>query len=496
MKINTINSYNYSNILQRSNTLQTRIGKKIYFPTDSVDFSIHRNVSFNGNPIQKAIGYFQYLKAQKVADDMYKYVIATDMVDNFILRDFCMEPLEGLQFGIKVFDGLSMKDIQYMSENLHVIAVKRGCTHMCGHCYADAKPQNREMSWEDFTKITQGYKKLRERMHGLDLFGKNISISKSHPIYRTTELFYDADCMDLAIKDKKGNVYDFIELSDEIWNGLGRTTVFDTSGWSVSNTKLQERAEKYAQHFAKPENMKKLEAFNISFNVFNASYIASRKALKQGDYEKARRLKDKFTTNMANTIFTFTPLLENPKFNILERSFDSHAKKADGFNVKSMALLRQEVFEKVKDLYISDLQTEKKYIKSEEDLNLKLSILYVKLQGIDTGLNSSGRMKQFMKDMGIKANLLEYDESMKTVMQDLKDNGRYHKTIMHRLIDTDGKVYHMNYARFFPTEIRLNLAQKDIPSPKLANLQQDFVVTKEMINRPEIQIIKTAKIEK
>ena len=46
---------------------------------------------------------------------------------------------------------------------------------MCGHCYADAKPQKSEMCWEDFTKITQGYKKLRERMHGLDLFGKNIT---------------------------------------------------------------------------------------------------------------------------------------------------------------------------------------------------------------------------------------------------------------------------------------------------------------------------------
>lgn len=496
MKINTINFYNYTNILQRFNISQTWIGQNLYLPADSVDFSIHRNVSFKGNLLKKVVGYFQYLKAQKAADDMYKYMVATDEVDDFVLRDMCMEQLEGLQFGIKAFDDLSMKDIQYMSENLHVIAVKRGCTRMCGHCYADAKPQKSEMCWEDFTKITQGYKKLRERMHGLDLFGKNIPVTKSDPLYRTTELFYDADCMDLAIKDKKGNVYDFIELSDEIWNGLGRTTVFDTSGWSVNNTKLQERAEKYAQYFAKPENMEKLEAFNLSFNVFNASYIASRKALKQGDYEKARRLKDKFTTNMANTIFTFTPLLENPKFNIMERCFDSKAKRSDGFNVKSMVFLVNDVFEKVKTLYLADLQTEKKYIKSEEDLNLKLSILYAKLQGIDTGLNSSGRMKQFMKDMGIKANLLEYDESMKTVMQDLKDNGRYHKTIMHRLIDTDGKVYHMNYARFFPTEIRLNLAQKDIPSPKLANVQSDFVVTKEMINRPEIQIIKTAKIEK
>mgnify|MGYP003320369278 CR=1 FL=1 len=67
-----------------------------------------------------------------------------------------MEPFEGIQFGIKAFEGLSMKDIQYMSENLHVIAVKRGCKNGCAYCYADAKPSKREMSWEDFTTITKG----------------------------------------------------------------------------------------------------------------------------------------------------------------------------------------------------------------------------------------------------------------------------------------------------------------------------------------------------
>lgn len=496
MKINTINPYNYSNNLQSANGPQVLIRQNLNLSNDSFDFSTHNNVSFKANPIEKAKGYFQYLKAQKVADDMYKYVAATDGFDNFILREMCMEPLEGLQFGIKAFEGLTMKDIQYMSENLHVIAVKRGCTHMCGHCYADAKPQNREMSWEDFTRITQGYKKLRERMHGLDIFGQNNPVAQNDNVCRVTELYYDADCMDLAIKDKKGKVYDFIELSNEVWDGLGRKNVFDTSGWPVSNSKMQERAEKYVQHFSKPENMEKLEAFNVSFNVFNASYIASRKALKQGDYEKAKRLKNKFTDNMANVIFTFTPLLDKPNFHFLIRSFGKDAKKANDFNHKAMFSLVQEVFDKVMNLYQNDLNGEQKYIKNKDDLSLKAAILYGKMSKIDTGLNSSGRMKKFMGDFGIKANLLEYDESIKRVIQDLKDRGRYHRAIMQRLIDTDGKVYHMNYARFFPTEIQLNLEQKDIPSPKLANMQPDFVVTQEMINRPEIQIIKSAQQKK
>ena len=99
-------------------------------------------------------------------------------------------------------------------------------------------------------------------------------------------------------------------------------------------------------------------------------------------------------------------------------------------------------------------------------------------------------MKKFMQEFNIKAPLLEYDESMKKVVADLKENGRYHKFIMHRLIDTDGKVYHMNYARFIPTEIQLNLAQKNIPAPKLSNMTEDFVLTNEILNRPEVYITK------
>ena len=101
-------------------------------------------------------------------------------------------------------------------------------------------------------------------------------------------------------------------------------------------------------------------------------------------------------------------------------------------------------------------------------------------------------MKKFMEEFGIKANLLEYDDGMKKVIEDLKETGRYHRYIMQRMIDADGKVYHMNYARFIPTEIQLNIPNKNIPSPKLANLQEDFVLTKELLNQPE-NIVKIEK---
>ena len=166
------------------------------------------------------------------------------------------------------------------------------------------------------------------------------------------------------------------------------------------------------------------------------------------------------------------------------------AKNAKYFDKNAMESLIKQVLTKVQRLCKDDLAGEQKYIKNPNMMENKFVNLYIKLGLLDTSLNSSGRMKKFMQEFNIKSPLLEYDESMKKVVADLKENGRYHKFIMHRLIDTDGKVYHMNYARFIPTEIQLNLAQKNIPAPKLSNMTEDFVLTNEILNRPEVYITK------
>ena len=474
---------------QIGNKANKKINSKRYGVelVDKKTLSNEQITSFKGgNPLKFAKNYYKYIKAQNRANNLYKYIVATNGNKNFMLRNMSMEYIEGLQYGIEVFDNLSMKDIQYLSENLHVIAVKRGCNNMCGYCYADAKPQNREMSWEDFTKITNGFKKLRQRLHNLDIYGENNPISQSDPIYRTTELFYDSDCMDLIIKDKKGKTYDFIDLATELYNSLGRHTVFDTSGWYRKNPIKQKRAEKYAQYFSEYQNMGKLSAFNVSFNVFNASYIASVKALKKGDIQKAKDLRERFVNNMANTLFTFTPLLENPKFDILVRAFGLNSKNSKYFDISAMYSLIDEVLKKVESLYKSDLNGPQKYIKTVPDYEKKLNCLKNKLSKIDTGLNSSGRMKSFMKEFGIiDKNMLQYDDSVKNLAEDIQQRGRFHRYITHRLIDTDGKVYHMTYASFFPTEIQLNITGKDKPAPALANLYKDFLIDRKLLNRPE-----------
>lgn len=474
MRISPVrNNYHYNINHTKLNTIPIR-----QYSSDAAE-----QINFGANPIKFIRDLKKYSEAKKYAKGLYNFVLQNEGTENFIIRKYNMQNLEGIQYGIKAFKNMSIKDIQYTSENLHVIAVKRGCKNMCGYCYADAKPQKREMSWEDFTTITRGFKTLRERLYGLDIYGEKLPIVKDDPIYRTTELFYDSDCMDLAIKDKKGKIYDFTDLATELYNSTGRKTVFDSSGWNVNNKRLQERAEKYAQYFSQPENMDKLMAFNISFNTFNASYIASVRARKAGDVEKAQRLRSRFTDNMANTLFTFSPLLENPKFKILARSFGPNAKNAKYFNHEAYIELMEDVLNKTTDLMSRDLNGERKYVKTQNDLDNKINALTKHLTVIDTMLNSSGRMKKFMSEFGIKAPMQNHSETTPLVINDLKTLGRFHKALAFRLIDTDGKVYHMDYARFIPTDIQLNIPNKNIPSPELANMVNEFKITDEIINK-------------
>lgn len=441
-------------------------------------------VSFEGNPAGFFKNISRFLRAKGYADAIAAHITDNGLQKSFIFRTFGMEPLEGIQYGIKVFDGMSMKDIQYMSENLHVIAVKRGCKNMCGYCYADAKPQKREMSWEDFTAITRGYKKLRKRLNNIDIFGENFPCNDD--VARSTELFYDTDCIDLVIKNKKGKSFDFIDMADEINSSLGRKTVFDTSGWNPKSEVLQKRAEKYAGYYSKQENMDKLSAFNLSFNLFNASYIASVRAQRAGDTQKAQRLLDRFTDRIANAVYTFTPVLENPRFYILSRCFNSKtARNAKDFDDIAMKKVSMQVINKLAQKYSADLKGAQTYVKSQNDVEKKVCTAFGKMMNFETDLNSVGRMKAFMDEFNIKCPIQNHQETTKILIDEIKHDGRLGRHVMQRLIDTDGKVYHMDYARFFPTELQLNIPNKNIPSPPLANTVKDFTVTKEMLNRPE-----------
>ena len=484
MRISEINPY-YNKTINIGTQSQKFNCKDTQLSSDCFEQNLRKDVNFTANPMSKLDEFLRFLKVRRFTSHLPILFEKQPNLKIMPMRSLAMEQFEGIQYGIKVFKGLTMKDIQYLSENLHVIAVKRGCNNMCGYCYADAKPSKREMSWEDFTRITRGFRTLRKRLYKLDLFGKNLPTSS---LEQTTELFYDADCMNLVIKDKKGRQYDFTRLATELFEGLGRKTVFDTSGWNPNNNVMQKRAEKYAEYFAKPENMEKLEQFNISFNTFNASYIAAVKALKSGNKELYLKLRGKFTDRIANAIHTFTPLLKNENFIILTRCFGLEAKNARHFNVEAMSDLINEIINKVNKLYQDDLHGAKRYVKSQKDIDEYMNIVIEKLSLINTNLNSVGRMKEFMEMFRIKAPMENHEQTTKQMIADLEHNTRGYKIVSGmKLIDADGKVYHMDYARFFPTELQLNLEDTS-PAPRLANLHDEFTITKKSLNLPTVNI--------
>ena len=439
--------------------------------------------SFKGFDIKKeADDFIKYQKAKRAANELFEYT--QENPGTFILRFFNLDLLEGIQYKIDVFKDLTMKEIQYLSEGLHVIAVKRGCNHMCGHCYADAKPSNREMSYEDFHKIMDGFKTLRKRLHNIDIYGENFPSASGDLIFLSTELFYDSDCMDIVLKNNKGKEFDFTQLTTELYESMGRKSVFDTSGWYRNNTKMQKRAEKYAEFFSSKENMDMLNQFNISFNVFNASYIGSINALKKGNQEKAKQLRERYVSDMANVLFTFTPLLKSPKFSIIMRACDPRDKNTKYFRPEDMEELCYDVIKKLKEMYTKDLTGEQKHIKTYNDLRKNLELYIQKMSLIDTELNSSGRMQKFLKEHNIKSQTMQnHAEVTPLVIKEFKHDPRNAHILMQRIIDTDGRVYNMDYARFLKTEIQLNLEGKNTPTPKLANTVEDFVITKKNINK-------------
>ena len=52
-----------------------------------------------------------------------------------------------------------------------------------------------------------------------------------------------------------------------------------------------------------------------------------------------------------------------------------------------------------------------------------------------------------------------------------------------KIMDANGKLYMYDGYRFIPTEIQLNLGTKDKITPRLSPTPEDFIVTKNMIEK-------------
>ena len=157
------------------------------------------------------------------------------------IRNYNAKKLEGIQSGIPIFENLSMAQIIQIAKNKIEFVIKRGCSNMCTHCYADAKPEiyNRlrdkttNILFEDAFNFFNGFKELSKRL--------NFNILGYKGEYTT--LFHDADASSIFLKDKSGKVFDYLDLASKINELTNSPVLFDTSGWNIQDKVTQKRME-------------------------------------------------------------------------------------------------------------------------------------------------------------------------------------------------------------------------------------------------------------
>lgn len=431
----------------------------------------------------------KYLKAQAYLDFVNNKVGGFDekIADIYKLN---LDELDGIQEGINVFNGLNMKEIAFISRSLFSIAIKRGCNNLCSHCYAEAIPPQKEtseyinkMSWEDFTSLTDGFKELKKRL------GFSPCLPSQHN-YITP--FHDSDCIDLVIKDNNIE-HDFIDIAERIYDATGLKPIFDTSGWTPKNEILQQRAEKIAKHYSDYKNIDKIAGFNVSLNPFHVLNTKSVLAKRLGNIEKANKLEDLYTTRMANTFFTFTPMIKNKNLNVIYRAAENDIMHPsfEGFKLSDLDDLTEKILQKLKKMYIADLKGEQKYITSKKQITsyiqkLRDDVLKSKQQSYfmltGRGIETFGKNNLYYLES--KNKVSKYNKCLKNA--ETPQNLLNPKSIWSSgVIDANGDYYVTTFWSTYPTELKLNFANKNKKTAPISPaLQENLVVKKNVINNP------------
>lgn len=471
----------YSNPIAKAQDISIQNSQK-YVPTFCGQY--YDTTSIKSPKFLQAKAYLDKAKDEKYCKEHWIY-------------EFDLNKLDGIQDGIKVFDGLNMKEIAFISQTLTEICVNRGCHNMCSHCYASAKPPIREdenhinkISWEDFTNLTDGYKELNNRL--------GFSIINTPHItnpYMTT--FHDADGINICLEDKNGESHDFIDIEKRLYEATNVKQIFDTAGWSPKDKKAQARAEKYAKYYSQKENMQRLDGFNISVNPYHALHTRAVILEKTGDLEKANKFRDLYTTRMANVLFTFTPLLKYDDFFFIARAADNKSKGTDGFRAKDLKKLYDEIFEKLEKMYEEDYKGERKVIKSPHQSHCDILAYKVRLGSINTEPSVTERLEKIYShnDEMVKESELLRDEAISNVKKSKNilqvvvprhvdvGRGKGYRSFYYGILDVNGKYYLTDFYTTFPTEVGLNFENKDKKTAEIyPYLQEDTVIKKSLIN--------------
>ena len=405
--------------------------------------------------------------------------------DESNVKYYNLDALDGLQKGIPVFKGLSLKQIAFLARDLHIIAAKRGCNSGCIHCYAGAKTPLKDFNtilFEDFKAFMDGYNVLKKRS-GIDFF---YDLDKSDS-YKS--LVFDSDNIDIAVKDLANREHLFTELNTMFYKTTGVKGIFDTSGWNVKSSVMQQRAEKIVDYYTHSNNIDEIKQFNISINPFHSMYVKSLE-LKEKGYDKlAEDIYNRYIDRISNALFTCIPLFKFEKFNTIIRALDDGILGSEGYNYSAVKKITADIYKNFEMKCNLDLQCAKKHIKNKEMLDSTLKLASEKLDFVDTKVIPSKKIISILKKKNPK--LSDYTiHDMYSPMLAKDVNFRRLKTLKHykdayfsylNIVDINGKVYMTDNLRIIPTDMQLNFLNRDKNSREFSNTVNDFVFTKDML---------------
>lgn len=442
------------------------------------------NVLFNGFSPKyfKAQAYLDTVKQrlggfEKNATDVYK---------------MDLNKLDGIQEGIKVFDGLNFKEIAFIARSLTSIAINRGCSNLCSYCYAEAKLPQKEtdefinkMSWNDFNAITDGFNELNNRL------GFYLSAPNERDLFKYySTAFHDSDCMELVLKDNENKEHDFIDIAEKIYDSTGVLTLFDTSGWNPQNQFMQQRAEKYVKCFSNRDNMMKIAGFNVSLNPFHILNTKSVIEKRAGNIEKSEKLQNLYIKRMANMFFSFTPLLKKGYLGIIYKAVPNsgNSNEFEGFKKSDLDNLTEKILSELKKMYIEDLNSEQKYITNKKQINDYIHKIrhitrenFQKFTLTGRGIETFGKNNSYYEYTKDKINTFNQTFKECTNPIDLL------KEKIVGVLDANGNYYLTTYWSTYPTELKLNFENKNKKTaPINPALQEDLVIKKNVINNHNI----------
>lgn len=401
------------------------------------------------------------------------------------LNDETIEELEGIQYGLKTFEGLSFREIYFLLSNLGELSmpVYRDCAGRCPACNVNGRPAEfsrpdnlRRMDYEDFENFTNDLKEISSRLN-FDLFDKavfkNIKDNADAGVFTFpgTALFYDSDGKDIWLKDKDGNVHEFPELNKKLFDATGIRGIFDTAGWSKNDKKTQERMERLVDYYSDFENQQEIDQINISFNTYNGLLEKANEYKANGDIEGYERMRKVYASNIANVLYTFTPLIDEEFFSVFTKAVDYGApEKFDDYKKIAIFGLAEEVIYQLVDRYEEDLKNKNyKYVRDKDDI-YELIKSYVKVFAVPSTVLSPSARENIFSDLNKEK--FDYIKDNKNATYDDLINQR----LTNILVDLNGKVYLNNDLELYETDIQLNFKNKDKQTKQIYPLPEKRIL--------------------